>query len=302
LGLGGLDWRFKFAAIALGGAQHMKKSFSPAMVMVLCVVAVGAVLAVFPFYWMFSSATRASSEVLGTPPRLDFGAALLENLSTLALKGFFRSLLNSFIIASLTTLGTLLVASMAGFALTQYQFRAREWIFGLFLLTLIVPPQVTIVPLFQLMAGQNPLGLNLLGSPWAIVLPALSSSFAIFFCRQALQKYPPELSDAGRVDGANEWQVYWHIALPTIRPSLAALSVFVFLGQWNAFFLPLIMNGNNTDGRTAPLAISSLIGENQIDYGALLAATALSVLPVLVFFLFAQRLFMSGALSGAVKG
>jgi lactose/L-arabinose transport system permease protein len=280
----------------------MKKPFPPSLVLVLLLVALGALLAVFPFYWMFSSATRASSEVLGIPPRLDFGTALFGNLQTLAEKGFFRSLWNSLLIASSATLGTLLVASMAGFALTQYQFRWRESVFGLFLLTLIVPPQVTIVPLFQLMAGQNPFGINLLGSPWAIVLPALSSSFAIFFCRQALQKYPPELSDAARVDGANEWQVYWHIALPTIRPSLAALAVFVFLGQWNAFFLPLIMNGNNTDGRTLPLAISSLIGENQIDYGALIAGTAISVLPVLVFFVFAQRLFMSGALSGAVKG
>jgi lactose/L-arabinose transport system permease protein len=280
----------------------MKKPFPPVMVVVLVVVAFGALLAVFPFYWMFSSATRASSEVLSIPPRLDFGTALFANLATLAEKGFFRALWNSFVIASSATLGTLMVSSMAGFALTQYQFRQREAVFALFLLTLIVPPQVTIVPLFQLMAGQNPFGINLLGSAWAIVLPALSSSFAIFFCRQALQKYPPELSDAARVDGANEWQVYWHIALPTIRPSLAALAVFVFLGQWNAFFLPLIMNGNNTDGRTLPLAISSLIGENQIDYGALIAGTAISVLPVLVFFVFAQRLFMSGALSGAVKG
>ncbi|MFN3266380.1 MAG: carbohydrate ABC transporter permease [Deinococcales bacterium] len=280
----------------------MKKRYTPLELFILLFVVLGALLAVFPFYWMFSSATRLSSDVLSIPPRFDFGTALLSNLQTLAASGYFRSLWNSFFIATCSTLGTLLVASMAGFALTQYRFAAREWVFAVFLLTLVVPPQVTIVPLFQLMAGQNPFGLNLLGTPWAIILPGLSSSFAIFFCRQALQKYPPELSDAGRVDGANEWQVYWHITLPTIRPSLAALAVFVFLREWNSFFLPLIMNSNNTQGRTLPLAISSLVGENQIDYGALLAATAVSVLPVLLFFLFAQRLFMSGALSGAVKG
>ena len=154
----------------------------------------------------------------------------------------------------------------------------------------------------MLFRSQNPFGLNLLGTPWAIILPSLSSSFAIFFMRQAFQKYPSELTDAARVDGANDWIVFWKIALPTMRPSLAALSIFVFLGQWNSFFFPLIMNGNNTDGRTLPLAISSLIGENEIDYGALIAGTAISVLPVLIFFLFAQRLFVSGALSGSVKG
>lgn len=280
----------------------MKRRMSFLEMLALTIISIGAILAVFPFYWMFSSATRASSEVLGIPPRLDFGVSLLTNLQTLINQGFLRALWNSFFIAAVCTVATIFVASMAGFALTQYRFKARESIFGLFLLTLIVPPQVTIVPLFQLMAGQNPLGINLLGTPWAIILPALSSSFAIFFCRQAFQKYPPELSDAARVDGANEWQVYSRIALPTIRPSLAALSIFVFLGQWNSFFLPLIMNGNNTDGRTLPLAISSLIGENSIDYGALIAGTAISVLPVLIFFLMAQRLFMSGALSGAVKG
>ncbi len=280
----------------------MKKRFSLLETAVVLVLAIGAFLAVFPFYWMFSAATRTSADVLGIPPRIDFGLALWQNLETLIARGFFLAAWNSLLIASVTTVLTLLVASMAGFALTQYQFKARENVFALFLITLIVPPQVTIVPLFQLMAGQNPFSINLLGSPWAIMLPALSSSFAIFFCRQAFQKYPSELSDAARVDGANEFQVYWRIALPTIRSSLAALSVFVFLGQWNSFFLPLIMNSNNDAGRTLPLLISSLIGENTIDYGALIAGTALSVLPVLIFFLLAQRLFVSGALSGSVKG
>lgn len=280
----------------------MKRRFSILQTLVLIVVASGALLAVFPFYWMFSAATRLSSEVLGIPPRLDIGSALLTNVETLMSKGFLLAAWNSLFIALTTTVLTVLVSSMAGFAFTQYRFGAREPLFALFLVTLIVPPQVTIVPLFQLMAGQNPLGLNLLGTPWAIILPALSSSFAIFFCRQAFQKYPAELSDAARVDGANEWQVYWTIAMPTVRSSLAALSIFVFLGQWNSFFLPLIMNGNNDAGRTLPLAISALIGENSVDYGALIAGAALSVLPVLVFFLFAQRLFVSGALSGSVKG
>lgn len=279
-----------------------KRRASLPEIVALGVVVLGALFAVFPFYWMFSAATRLSSEVLSIPPRLDFGGALLTNLETLVGKGFMQALWNSLFIALSTTALTLLVASMAGFAFTQYRFRAREALFGLFLVTLIVPPQVTIVPLFQLMAGQNPLGLNLLGTPWAIILPALSSSFAVFYCRQTFQGYPSELSDAARLDGAGEWQVYWRVALPTVRPSLAALAVFVFLAQWNSFFLPLIMNGNNAAGRTLPLALSGLIGENVIDYGALIAGAALSVLPVLVFFLFAQRLFVSGALSGAVKG
>lgn len=280
----------------------MRRRFSVLQTLALIVVALGALLAVFPFYWMFSAATRLSSEVLGIPPRLEVGTALLTNLETLVSKGFLLAAWNSAFIALTTTVLTVLISSMAGFAFTQYRFLAREPLFALFLVTLIVPPQVTIVPLFQLMAGQNPFGLNLLGTPWAIVLPALSNSFAIFFCRQTFQKYPSELSDAARVDGANEWQVYWQVAMPTVRSSLSALSIFVFLGQWNSFFLPLIMNGNNDAGRTLPLAISALIGENSVDYGALIAGAALSVLPVLVFFLFAQRLFVSGALSGSVKG
>jgi lactose/L-arabinose transport system permease protein len=280
----------------------VRRRFSPLETLALVVVAVGAVLAVFPFYWMFSAASRVSAEVLSIPPRLDFGTGLLQNLETLAQKGFFTALWNSAFVATVSTVGTLFVSSMAGFALTQYRFRWREALFAVFLVTLIVPPQVTVVPLFQLMAGQNPFALNLLGTPWAIILPALSNPFAIFFCRQTFQKYPSELSDAARVDGASEFQIYARVALPTVRSSLAALSVFLFLGQWNAFFWPLIAVGNNLDGRTLPLVLSSLIGETFIDYGALIAGTAFSVLPMLVFFLFAQRLFVSGALSGSVKG
>jgi lactose/L-arabinose transport system permease protein len=280
----------------------MKRRFSPLETLTLIVIAVGAVLAVFPFAWMFSAASRVSADVLSIPPRLDFGAGLWQNLETLAQKGFFRALWNSAFVATLATVATLFVSSMAGFALTQYRFRWRESLFAVFLVTLIVPPQVTVVPLFQLMAGQNPLGINLLGTPWAIILPALSNPFAIFYSRQTFQKYPSELSDAARVDGASEFQIYARIALPTVRSSLAALSVFLFLGQWNAFFWPLIAIGNNLDGRTLPLMLSSLIGETFIDYGALIAGTALSVLPMLLFFVFAQRLFVSGALSGSVKG
>ncbi len=262
---------------------------------VLIVVALGAVLAVFPFYWMFASSTRTSADVLAIPPRWDLGAALLTNLETLSGRGYWRAMWNSAFIAVTTTLGTLLIASMAGFAFARYSFVARDAIFAVFLATLIVPPQVTVVPLFELMARAG-----WLGSPWAIILPGLAGPFSVFFMRQAFMRFPPELIDAGRIDGASEWLIFWRIALPTVRPSLAALGIFVFLGQWNSFFWPLVAL-NRPESHTLPVAISSLIGENSIDYGALILGTALSVLPVLVLFLMAQRHFVSGALSGSVK-
>lgn len=272
------------------------KRFSFFDALTFVVLTLGALAALFPFYWMFASATRTTTDVLSIPPRWNIGHALGENFAYLVEQGLLRAALNSTFITLVTSGLTIILAALAGYALTCFRFRGQGTLFVLILLTLFVPLQATVIPLFQLLAR-----LNLLNNPWGVILPALASPFAIFFMRQAFLRYPGELSEAGRIDGASEFQIFWRIALPAVLPSLAALGVFVLLSQWNSFFWPLVVL-NNPDQYTLPVALNALAVGSVPPYGALLLGVALATLPILLFYLFAQRLFTSAALGGAVKG
>ncbi|WP_181785786.1 carbohydrate ABC transporter permease [Streptomyces phytophilus] len=255
-------------------------------------------LSVAPFYWLIVSATQENSDIFAWPPKLVPGGHLGENLSTLQDKvGLVRVLGNSLAIAGLQTLGALVIALLAGYAFAKFRFRGRTVLFALLLSTLVVPDQVMLVPLFQMM-----MDFRLLDSYQAIVLPGLCVPFAIFLMRQALSGLPDELLDAARVDGAGELRVLWSVVIPVMRPVLAALSVFLFLGSWNQFVWPLIAL-RNPDMQTLPVALATLHGmKTSTDYGAILAGTAVSALPMMVLFLVLQRQFISGLLAGATKG
>jgi len=163
------------------------------------------------------------------------------------------------------------------------------------LVILALPSQVTLVPLFQIMVS-----LGWLNTYQALILPNLALPFGIFLMRQTMQAVPDELIQAARVDGAGEFRIFMQIVLPTMRPALAALGIFMFLGQWNDFVYPLIVL-RTPDAYTVPVALATLQGVSTTDYGQLLAGTAMSVLPVLGMFLFLQRQFVAGILAGAIK-
>ena len=255
-------------------------------------------LSVGPFYWLIVSATQKNADVFAWPPKLVPGGHLGENLSALQDKvGLLRVLGNSLAIAGMQTLGALVVALLAGYAFAKFRFRGRTVLFAVLLSTLVVPDQVMLVPLFRMM-----MDLRLLDSYQAIVLPGLCVPFAIFLMRQALGGLPDELLDAARVDGAGELRVLWSVVVPVMRPVLAALSVFLFLGSWNQFVWPLIAL-RDPGMHTLPVALATLHGmKSSTDYGAILAGTAVSALPMMVLFLALQRQFISGLLAGATKG
>ncbi|WP_034388919.1 carbohydrate ABC transporter permease [Deinococcus sp. YIM 77859] len=273
-----------------------RERFGPAQWLLLTLMALGALAALFPFVWMFASATRPASDVLALPPRWNIGSALLPNLRTLIEEGFLRAAFNSVFLAAVTTLLTLLLSALGGYAMTGFKSRVGGILFGIILLTLFVPAQVTIIPVFKLLAD-----LHVLGTYWAVILPAIASPFALFYMRQGFLSFPQELAEAARIDGANEWRVFWHIALPAVRPTLASLAVFVFLFQWNSYFWPLVVL-NTPESFTLPLFLNALSTRNTVDYGALMLGLSLATLPVLLLFVFARRLFTSAVLSGAVKG
>ncbi|MDV9188058.1 carbohydrate ABC transporter permease [Streptomyces sp. SR27] len=257
-------------------------------------IALAAVLV--PFYWLVIAGTHSSQEVFDSPPPLLPGGHLAENLTSLQdTVSFGRVVLNSAGIAAVYTLCAGAVCTLAGYAFAKYRFRGRDPLFGVIMLGLVIPAQVTLVPLFKLMAE-----LEWLNTYQAVIMPNLALPFGIFLMRQSMAALPDELLDSGRMDGCGEFRLFVEVVLPPMRPALAALGIFLFLYQWNDFIWPLIVLRDGAS-YTIPVALASLQGVDDTDYGAILAGTAVAAIPMAVVFLALQRHFVSGLLAGAVK-
>jgi lactose/L-arabinose transport system permease protein len=184
---------------------------------------------------------------------------------------------------------------MAGYAFAKFNFKGKDLFFFIILCTLMIPSQVTLIPLFEMMVT-----FNWLNTYQAIILPTLASPFAIYLMRQNMKSVPDSIIEASRVDGAGELKIFFTVILPVTRPAMAAVAIFLFMAQWNSLLWPLITL-NSEEMFTLPVALSSLIGMARIDYGQLMLGTALSTVPIMIFFLLLQRHFISGILGGAVK-
>ncbi|MFH8370519.1 carbohydrate ABC transporter permease [Streptomyces sp. NPDC018031] len=249
-----------------------------------------------PFYWLVVASTHSSREIFDSPPPLLPGGHLGENLTSLQESAHFgRVVLNSLGISLIYTLAAGTVCTLAGYAFATYRFRGREALFGLLMLGLVIPTQITLVPLFKMMAE-----LRWLDTYQAVIAPNLALPFGIFLMRQSMAALPKELLDSGRMDGCGELRLLWRVALPPMRPALAALAIFLFLFQWNDFIWPLIVLREDTSF-TIPVALASLQGLDETDYGAILAGTSIAAIPMALVFLALQRHFVSGLLTGSVK-
>ncbi len=256
-----------------------------------------AVWEILPILWMFSTSLRLPSQSFELPPSFlptswdwqNYLAVLRSPQINFPL--FF---INSLKIGLLATVGQLLTCSMAAFAFARLRFRGRDVLFFLFLASMMVPGQVTVIPLFIIIRQ-----LGLIDSHWSLILPALTSGFGVFLLRQYFLTLPGELIDAAKIDGAGFFRIYWGILLPLVGPGLSALGIFTFMGQWNNFFGPLLFL-RSWDKLTLPIALVTLAGYMGSGSRAeILAAVMLSILPVLVAFLFGQRYVLKGiALTG----
>lgn len=258
---------------------------------------VGSIISIFPFYWMFIGATNPSGEIFNVPPNFLPGSSFIENFKNLDESvGIVRVMGNSLFITLTFTAISTLICTMAGYAFAKFKFKGRKQIFFLLLVAIMIPYHVTLIPLFQIFAD-----LNWLNSYQAVILPQIAFPFAIFLMRQNMQAVPDTLLEAARVDGAGEFYIFFRIILPVMRPALAAVSIFLFMFQWNNFIWPLVVLQSG-DMYTLPVALSSLIGMSRIDYGQVMMGTTLSTLPIMIFFLLLQKQFISGILGGSVKG
>ncbi len=257
----------------------------------------GAILCLIPLVWMVSASLMPTGEANTYPPHLfprHVTFAHYRDLFTRLALG--RDFLNSTLIASAVTLFSLVVNSMAGYAFAKLRFRHRDRAFRALSAGLLVPVQVSMLPLFLLMKE-----LHLINSYAGVILPGLASIFGIFLVRQYTIALPDDLLDAARIDGASEWRIYTAIVLPVIAPILATLAIWTFLATWNDFMWPLIVLSDAAH-YTLPVALANLSGEHVMDTELMMAGAVLTVAPVLAVFLVLQRYYIQGIMLGSVKG
>lgn len=266
------------------------KRLSVGKVIVYIVLSLGAVIMVLPFLWTVLSSLKNMGQTFAVPPKIIPDPFVWENYpESLQALPFGRAYFNSFYIAVVVVAVQLLTASMAGYAFAKLKFSGHNLLFVLFLATMMIPSQVTMIPLFIIMKN-----LGLLGTHMSLILPAaLFNAFGVFLMRQFIAALPDELEEAAIIDGAPVPMIFFKIVLPLVKPSLAAFGIFVFLGQWNNFLYPLIFL-NKTESFTVPLLLNFFKGTYATDYPLLMAGTVISILPVLVVYMFFQKQIIQG--------
>lgn len=257
----------------------------------------GSLLTLTPLLWMVSASLMPTGEANTFPPRLLPSAPTLQHYADLFTRlNLTRGFLNSGLVAVSTTVLSVIITGMAGYATAKLRFRGREALFRTLLAFLVIPGQVGMLPLFLLLRS-----MGLVNTLAGVMIPGLAPVFGIFMVRQFALAIPDDLLDAARIDGASERQIFWTVVLPVLRPILVTQAAFTFLAMWNDFLWPLIVL---SDGAryTLPVALASLVGEHVQDTELMMAGSVVTVLPVVLLFLAFQRVYTQGVLQGSVKG
>jgi multiple sugar transport system permease protein len=272
-------------------AQHLGNGLYYLICILLSIVFLG------PFLWMLSSSLKPHSEIFTNPPILISPNFSLDNYQEVFRQApFERYMFNSFFVAITVTLSALLLHAMAGYALARLDFPGKRIIFMGILSTLMVPFYAILIPLALLVKE-----LGWINTYWALIIPAIPHAFGIFWLRQFFLGLPSELEEAARIDGASRIGVFFRIALPLARPVLAALSVFFFLANWDAFLWPLVA-ANEPDMRMVQVGIQSFSGEHGSAWELIMAASVIALLPTLALFFGLQRFIVASVKLTGLKG
>ena len=261
------------------------------------IVGVGALFMLAPFWFMFVFATHSRGEIFNLPPPLWFGHDLARNFQLLTERlPFWRNLGWSIYVALMATALTLLFCSMAGYAFALMEFRFKKALFGLVMATMLLPSFMNMIPMFMIMDA-----LGWIDQQRALYVPGAASAFGIFLMRQfASTAVPRELVEAARMDGCGEFDIYWRIVLPLMKPALGTLALITFITSWNNFINPLIVM-RSLSNYTLPLALRSLQSTMNTEWGALMCGSAIATIPLIVLFAITSRQLIAGLTAGAVK-
>jgi multiple sugar transport system permease protein len=258
----------------------------------------GLVIMIGPFLWMLLGSIKPKADFLRSSPTFLPSAPTTDNYGRLFDQlDFPRFFLNSSIIALAVTVGTLVFCPMLGYALAKLRWRGKRVIMGLVLATLMVPAGITLIPNFILMSN-----LGLVNTYPGMILPFLAGPFGVFLMRQFMLGIPNELLEAARMDGANEFRIFWSVVMPLALPVVATLGILTFLGSWNNFLYPLIM-ATEQEMYTLPVALATFAtGQHEADHGMLMAGSVILVVPVLIVFILFQRWITEGIATTGLKG
>jgi multiple sugar transport system permease protein len=250
-----------------------------------------------PFIWMLSTSLKQSGEIYTKTPVFIPKQPTLDHYKELFYKvNFMGHFINSLIVALGLTFFSVIINALAGYAFAKQSFPGKENLFTLLLLTMMIPGQVTMMPVFLILRS-----LGFLNSYWGLIIPGSASVFAIFMLKQFMSEIPDELLDAARIDGAGELRIFWSIVLPLCKPVIATLIIFNFMGSWNEFLWPLIIMLKE-EMYTLPVALANLNGQHNTEWGLLMAGSVVVVVPVIFLFLSVQKYYIKGISAGAIKG
>jgi len=258
---------------------------------------IGVFFSIFPFYWSAAMATNTTSAIYRTPPQVLFGDQLWVNISHVFENiDFFQSFLNTLFVAVATTVLTLFFCSLAGFTFARFDFPGKNRLFVILIATMILPTGGSLVASYVIMSR-----LGWVNTFLPLIVPGMASAFGIFIMRQfSLSSISSELVDAAKMDGAGYLRLYWHVALPALRPALAWLGIVTFIASWNDFLAPLIYL-NDPRLFTLQVSLSSLNSSYDTDYSMVMAGTLLAILPLIVLFFIAARQFFDNLSAGVLK-
>lgn len=273
----------------------MAKHLSRLIVRIILLAAV--IFSIFPFYWMFVMASKPNSEIYQTPPSLLLGNELFMHIhKVITQTNFFGAMWNTIFIAVTSTLLVLFFDSLAGFAFAKLNFRGKAFLFTFLIGTMMIPGQLNIIPSFYLMDK-----LDWVGSYKALIIPGMANAFGIFWIRQYCRdSIPDSLLEAAKLDGCSLFRSYRSVALPIMRPALAFLALYSFMGSWNDYMWPLIIL-NDENKYTLMLALTQLKGIFTVDYPLVITGALLATLPLLLIFAFFSKQLIAGITDGAVK-
>ena len=272
----------------------MKRTGKTAMLLVVLVL-VGALM-VLPLYWMFTSAFKTDSEITRPRPTLWPQVWVWGNFSEIW-KSFARPCFNSFIVSTSCTALIVILSTLAGYALAKKRFVGRGAFFAILVGTMLIPPSVLIVPLYCIISA-----IGLVDTLTGLVLPFAVTAFGIFLMRQFAAEIPDSLLESARIDGWGEVMIFWRVALPLLKPAMAVLAIIEFVNNWNSFTVPFVLI-NSVEKKTLQLALADLRMAYEITpWSKVMAASVITVAPILILFLFFQRGIIRHIMRGALKG
>ena len=259
------------------------------------VIVLGALVMFFPFYWTIVTSLTPGSGLSSTPQLVPADASLELYIQLFSQLPFARVIGNSLLLAVITTLVQLFTSATAAYAFSRLPFRGRTVVFGIYLATMMIPLQVLVVPLFAELKA-----FGLVDTYLGALLPTFAAAFGIFLLRQAMNQVPVELDEAASIDGAGHFRIFWTVILPNIRPAIATLAVFAFMGSWNSFLWPLVVL-RSPELQTLPVALAGLQGQYTTQWDIVMAGSVVSILPMLAIYLFAQKYVIQGVANTGLK-